>query len=100
MTPRKRTFDSTYPLTPPEPTPSQKRKKTIEEALAEHSTPTQTRAAHSILEREEAEDDNEDALWTSLTPPSSSQKLKTRSGEPSQSYGSTSTLTDTVCAQL
>jgi hypothetical protein len=63
----------------------------IEEALAEQSTPTQsktqTQAVHSTLKHEEESDDDDDAKWTFLTPPSSLPKPKTRPGESIQKGG-------------
>lgn len=85
-TPRKRSFDSTFPLTPrSEPTPSQKRKKMIEEALRDQSMPTQskfqTRVAQPTLKHEEENDDSDDAL---LTPPSSSPRSHNRPSKSNQ----------------
>jgi len=87
-TPRKRPFNATFPLSPVESGPSQKRKRVMEEALAEQSTPTrsdsQARSAYPTPHREKGPDDQE-ALWTRSTPQSSSQKLKV--SHSSQSYG-------------
>jgi len=87
-TPRKRPFNSTFPLTPPESGSSQKRKRIMEEALAEQSTPThsnpQARTACPSFHRDKGAD-VEEALWTLPTSPSSSQKLEVPHGN--QSYG-------------
>jgi hypothetical protein len=84
----------------------------IEEALAEQSTPTQsktqTQAVHSTLKQEEEkyDDSDDDAKWTFLTPPSSLPKPKTRPGESIQKGGPEAPgsrrplLADTVWAQL
>ena len=78
----------------------------IEEALAEHSTPTQsktrTQMVHSTLKHEEERNDDDDAKWTLLTPPSSLPKPKTppsesiQKGDPEASGSRRPLLADAV----